>query len=154
MRRRLPVLQWNKAVPSQQSSCDAWAAAESHMGRIRGNSMSAVWGTFGPPRPQVSFRLCILCSNCWTAFLLPSPTLLAVFLFSFSPSLRGFHSLLPFLPAYLFSSNVLQIIKTNIKLRDKCGNRALWSCLMCAKKEYKTSPFPENGICRVEMSHP
>lgn len=65
-RRRLSVLCWNKAAPSKQSCCDAWAqgsaAAKSHMGRIRENSMPTVWGIFGPPSPEVSFWLCMLCS--------------------------------------------------------------------------------------------
>ena len=62
---------------------------QSHMERIRENSMPTVWGIFGPPSPEVSFRLGILCSNCCSAFLLPSSTLLTIFLFPSSPAATG-----------------------------------------------------------------
>lgn len=99
------------------------------MGRIRENSMSAVWGIFGSPSPQVSFRLCILCSNCRTAFLLPSPTLLSVFLFSLSPASRGFHSLLPFLLHICSLQMSCKLLKTieNLEINVKTGPcEAVW----------------------------
>lgn len=53
-KRMLSVVLQNKAAPSQQAFSDfqGSAAANSHMGRIRENSMPIVGGTVGPPTPE------------------------------------------------------------------------------------------------------